>query len=322
MKSVSELTDFYYKTLYPVLEELENQRKSLKSKILSIGVIYTIVVALVAFLFLYNTQSVDTYIFIAVAYIAIGGGMYKYLVKDYTTKFKSTIIKPLIQEIDKHLNYMPNMHISQADFTRSQIFTTHPDRLSGNDYIHGKIDGITLELSDILAQKKHTDSKGRTSWSTFFQGLFIVCEFNKNLKSQTIILPDSAQNAFGSLVGNWLQSNNFSRNELVKMDNIEFEKVFVVYSNDQIEARYILTHTLMQKLLQFKKKSKHPLSLSFIGGKISMAIEYNEDLFEPSIFHSLLQYKIAMQYIHTLHLALGIVQELQLNQKLWSKYGE
>ncbi len=110
-----------------------------------------------------------------------------------------------------------------------------------------------------------------------------------------------------------------SRSELVKMDNIAFEKEFVVYSNDQIEARYILTHTLMSKLLHLKKKSKHPLYVSFLDGNIYMAIEYNKDLFEPSVFHSLLKYKIAMQYIQTLHLALGIVGELQLNQKLWSK---
>jgi hypothetical protein len=54
----------------------------------------------------------------------------------------------------------------------------------------------------------------------------------------------------------WLQSNNFSRDELVKMDDNNFEKEFVVYSSDQIEARYILSHLLMKKLLIFKDKSK------------------------------------------------------------------
>jgi len=49
-----------------------------------------------------------------------------------------------------------------------------------------------------------------------------------------------------------------------------------------------------------------------------MAIEYNKDLFEPSIFRSLLEYKIAMEYVKTLHLAIGIIEELKLNQKLWS----
>jgi hypothetical protein len=46
---------------------------------------------------------------------------------------------------------------------------------------------------------------------------------------------------------------------------------------------------------------------------------FNKDRFEPSVFHSLLKYKIAMEYVQTLHLAIGIVEELKLKQKLWSK---
>ena len=103
------------------------------------------------------------------------------------------------------------------------------------------------------------------------------------------------------------------------MDHPEFEKEFVVYATDQIEARYILSHSLMQKLLHFKTRSKHPLHISFIGQSINLAIEYNKDLFEPSVFRSLLDYKIAMQYVQTLHLCIGIIEELKLNQKLWSK---
>ncbi len=74
----------------------------------------------------------------------------------------------------------------------------------------------------------------------------------------------------------------------------------------------------MERLLIFSKKSEHPLYISFIGNSIHMAIEYNKDLFEPSIFRSLLEYKIAMEYVKTLHLAIGIIEELKLNQKLWS----
>lgn len=68
-----------------------------------------------------------------------------------------------------------------------------------------------------------------------------------------------------------------------------------------------------------KTLSKHPLSLSFNGGKIYMAIGYNKDLFEPSVFHSLLKYTITMKYVETLHIAISIVEELKLKQKLWSK---
>jgi len=103
------------------------------------------------------------------------------------------------------------------------------------------------------------------------------------------------------------------------MDDNNFEREFVVYSSDQIEARYILSHSLMKKLLEFKNKSEHPVYISFIGNHIHMAVYYDKDLFEPSIFRSLLEYKIAMEYVKTLHLAISIVDELKLNQKLWSK---
>jgi len=103
------------------------------------------------------------------------------------------------------------------------------------------------------------------------------------------------------------------------MDDVEFEKEFVVYSGDQIEARYILSPTLMKKLHTLKKRSKHPVYFSFTGESINIAIYYDKDLFEPAVFKSLLEYKVAMEYVDTLHMAIGIVQELKLNQKLWSK---
>lgn len=318
MKTTSDLTDFYYKTLHPTLEILEKQRKSVRYRIFIVGVLYTFVFFLIFLTFSGNSSS-NFLAFIAFAYFVIGTFIYKFLTKNYTSEFKEKIIKPLIHAIDEKLSYFSDTHLPQRHFINSEIFTSHPDRISGNDYVSGKIDGINIEFSDLHAEKKHKDSKGRESWSTIFQGLFIVSEFNKNFKGKTVILPDVAQSTFGDIIGGWLQSNNFGRSELVKMDDNTFEKEFVVYSTDQIEARYILSHSLMSKLLTFKEKSGHPIYVSFVGGSIHMAISYNKDLFEPSVFHSLLDYKIAMEYVKTLHLAIGVVEELKLNQRLWSK---
>ncbi len=319
MKRTSELTDFYYKKLYPILEKLEHERQQLRHRIITIAVLYTVALILITSAIFSATGNFDALVFSAFVYMAGGAILYKYLIKDYTKEFKDKVILPLISELDKNLVYSPELHVPAEHFARSNIFTSKPDKVDGNDYVSGKIDNVPIQFSDFHAQKKHKDSKGNTHWQTIFQGLFIVSQFNKNFKAQTVVLPDSAQSAFGDLVGNWLQSYNMSRHELVKMDNVEFEKEFVVYSSDQIEARYILSHSLMSKLLNFKKRSNHPVSISFIGGNIYMAIEYNKDLFEPSVFHSLLKYKIAMEYVDTLHLATGIVEELKLNQKLWSK---
>lgn len=320
MKTLSQLTDFYYKSLHPTLSELEEDRLALRKKVIFIEAILVLIV-LVLMYFMFESSSIDlnTLLFVGFGYFAIAGIIYKLLIKGYASDFKFRVIAPLIKEIDINLKYTPSLHINEVLYTYSGIFTSSPDRVSGNDLVKGKIDGIPIEFSDFHAEQKHKDSKGRTSWSTQFQGLFLVSEFPKHFKGKTVILPDTAQSTFGDFIGSFLQSNNFSRNDLVKMDNVAFEKEFVVYGTDQIEARYILSHTLMEKILSFKKRSEHPVNLSFRGGKIYMAIEYNKDLFEPSVFHSLLKYKIAMEYVETLHLAIGIVEELKLNQKLWSK---
>lgn len=320
MKKTSELTDFYYKTLYPTLEELENDRKHLRYRIIVIGVMITFITLLIAISMKdVIAQNFDLLFFLGAAYIGIGAVIYKFLIKDYTKEFKEKVIAPLIHEIDPNLRYSRTLYVLNHHFSRSKIFKEKPDRYSGNDFVSGNIDGINIQFSDIHAEKVHKDSDGKKHYETIFKGLFIVSEFNKHFKGRTVVLPDTAQSVFGDLIGGWLQANNMSRNSLVKMDNVKFEKEFVVYSTDQIEARYILSHTLMEKLLTFQKRSKHPVAVSFTGGSIYMAIKSNEDQFEPSIFHSLLKYKIAMEYVNTLHLAIGIVEELKLNQKLWSK---
>jgi len=320
MKTLSQLTDFYYKSLHPTLTELEEDRIALKKRVIFIeSLLALLALALLYFLFNTTQTSIDTLAFIGFGYFALAGIVYKLLIKDYAKDFKFRVIRPLIKEIDINLKYTPSFHVDERLYTGSGIFTSTPDRVNGNDLVKGKIDGIDIQFSDFHAEIRHKDVKGRTSWSTQFEGLFLVSEFPKHFKGTTVILPDSAQSTFGDFIGSFLQSNNFSRNDLVKMDNVAFEKEFVVYGTNQVEARYILSHTLMEKILDFKNRSQHPLHLSFNGGNIYMAIEYNKDLFEPSVFHSLLKYKIAMEYIQTLHLAIGIVEELKLNQKLWSK---
>lgn len=319
MKTIEELTNFYQTELYPTLEKFEKQRKKLKNRLIFFYILIVWNALTIYFFFFYNTSnSLDALPFFGVGIFTLGSILYRYLRRDYRTEFKEEVIRPLIKELDSNLNYSANLHVSKDFFTRSLLFSS-PDKYKGNDFILGQIGSTKIQFSDIHAQKEYKDSKGNKKYSTLFQGLFIVADFNKNFYGRTVILPDVAQNTFGDLVGSWLQSKNLNRDELVKMDNPEFEKEFVVYSNDQIEARYILSHTFMERILDFKKKSKEKLYISFVDNHLHLAIDYRKDLFEPTMFTSLLDDKLTHEYISTLHLAVSIVEELKLNQKLWSK---
>lgn len=320
MKSISELTDFYYKELYPSLNELEIARKQILSHLKwygSMGIVVFIIVAL------WMEKNFGLFhplmMGVVIGFIAIASIAYRFMISGYAKDFKAKIITPLIHAIDPHLLYNPEFVISQHLFERSDLFKHAIDRYSGNDYVKGLVEGVPLEFSDVHAEYQTRDSKGRTQWHTLFRGLFLVAEFNKHFKAKTVVLPDQAEKTFGSLIGGWLQSINFTREGLVRLDDPEFEKHFVVYGSDPIEARYILTHSMMKRILDFQRRVSHPLFVSFIHNHIHVGIGTGKDLFEPAVFTSLLDYKQAMEYVNTLQNTIGLVEELKLNEKLWSK---
>ncbi len=76
---------------------------------------------------------------------------------------------------------------------------------------------------------------------------------------------------------------------------------------------------MMERLLDFKKKTAHDIHISFVDNHLHLAIDYGKDLFEPTVFTSLLDEKLTKEYINNLYLAVSIVEELKLNERLWSK---
>ncbi|MEW5832509.1 MAG: DUF3137 domain-containing protein [Campylobacterota bacterium] len=320
MKSASELTDFYYRELYPAVRELEQNRQEIVGRIKWYGGMGIVVFFLCAAWAGKTFGLFHPFVFVLLmGFLAVAGFAYRQISSGYAKDFKTRIITPLIHAIDPHLLYNPGFTVSQHLFERSDLFKRSIDRYSGNDYVKGSIKGVPMEFSDVHAEYQTRDSKGRTQWHTLFRGLFVVAEFNKHFHAKTVILPDHAEKIFGSLIGGWLQSKNFAREGLIRLDDPEFEKRFVVYGSDPIETRYILTHSMMKRILDFQIKLPHPLFVSFVHNHIHIAVATGRDLFEPALFTSLLDYKQAMEYVNTLRNTIGLVEELKLNEKLWSK---
>ncbi|MCC5636528.1 DUF3137 domain-containing protein [Nostoc sp. CHAB 5844] len=149
------------------------------------------------------------------------------------------------------------------------------------------------------------------SRNTIFKGLFFQAEFNKKINGKTIVLPN--------LVNTNINALSNRKEKSIKLEDPEFAKFFTVYGDDQVEARYVLSTNLMTKLVQFRKKARKNIYVSFVKNMIYIAIEYPDDIFEPKLFKTILSFAPMREYFENIHLMLDIVEDLNLNRYIWGK---
>ena len=254
-----------------------------------------------------------------IVYIFISSGAKKY----YSDSFKAFVMPELVKSFGE-LTFTGASGLSEADFNVSNLHS-RPDRYNSEDLIEGRVGETRLRMSEVHAEReeRHTDSKGHTttSYSTIFRGLMMIADFNKNFAGITYVLPEGLSGSLGSF-GRGLQSLGGAmggRGDLVKLEDPEFERAFVVYSRDQIEARYLLSSSLMRRLLALKSQFDGEVCVAFIGGALYLTIAKRGDWFEPPALSTPLSFESVETTLRQLQMATGIVEDLDLNTRIWSK---
>jgi hypothetical protein len=318
MKSLSSLQDFFYENIYPDLSYLELKRVRIFT-FLKRSALFLLIIDVILFISLLDVfpNAID------LAAICIAGSvgvfilLYKHKMKEFVIDYKDQIIEKLVTFVDESLHYSKDGTISKYEYDSSALFHSHVDKFKGEDKIEGTIEGVDIKFSELHTQQKKKNAKGQEYYATIFRGLFFIADFNKHFKGKTIILPDKSEKYFG-FISHFFQSFS-SHGELVKLDNSEFEKEFVVYSNDQIEARYILATSFMENILKLKKIANKKISISFNGAKVYIAIHLQGGVFEPKIYKKVSSFDEIKSYFETISLIVLIVKTLNLDVKIWSK---
>lgn len=136
-----------------------------------------------------------------------------------------------------------------------------------------------------------------------FRGLFCSIPFQKNLKGYTVILSNKFQNKIDRAV-----SKRFKKEQQIVLEDMAFGDNFLVYSTDAVEAHYILSTKIMERINDLQTKFNRPIQLSFFKDKIYMTISNpngffslekkaldNSDLFEELVSDVILIKEINQQ---------------------------
>jgi len=196
-------------------------------------------------------------------------------VRRFSKEAKDLIVLPVVRKLGLDFTAEPG--------SVESIYKHHDvglvpswDRANYEDLLTGRRNGVEFELFEAHLEERRTssDSKGRTQtrWVTVFNGQCLRFEFPKRFYGRTLITRDAGFfNRFGGAKG-------MSR---AMLEDPVFEKIFEVYTTDQVESRYLLTPDLMQNLVDLEKAFHGGrLKTCFDGGEMFITLE-GGNLFEP-----------------------------------------
>ena len=130
----------------------------------------------------------------------------------------------------------------------------------------------------------------------------------KNFEGETVIFENSPSN----FVVNKAKLKNFTRTEL---EDVEFNKKYLTYTTNQIEARYILTTAFIERLknIKFAFNAKY-LRMLFRNNRITIFAEVHKDLFSM-VKDGKTDKKVFDELFEEMYSVLSLVDELKLNVK-------
>jgi len=206
---------------------------------------------------------------------------------DYEAFYKDVFVRVAIREAGPNFNYDPNAGISRKEFRKIGIYS--PDEFRAEDLISGTYNGVKFSLSEAIdipndAKLNFGDSAALNllsaivfAWETMkdmqaFSGSVLVCEFYKKFSGQTIVASRTLNTKF--------------LGEKERMDDTLFNDEFRVFTDDNVEARYLLTPAFMERLRELKIKfaGEMGVSAAFMDDKFYLFLNGAENKFETTLF--------------------------------------
>ena len=225
---------------------------------------------------------------------------------DFTTDFKDKVIRNIISFCDPSFRYEMNNHVRLGAILASGMFRDRDYDIEDSDLVRGIYNGVSFQFSDVKLERTRLLTQKKEGEDTVFHGSMFVAEFNKKFKSPVFVYPRKSE-------ADYLQYEG----EEVRLESPEFARLFRVYSPDQIEARYILSTSLMARIEKLTEIHGKQLHFVFAHNNIYIANNNFADRFEASWFQSVNKKEKLISYYNELLEQLSIIDDLKLNQKIW-----
>ena len=243
------------------LDELSN-----KIRLMSIGIVACIVVAIVSFLL-----SLPLLAFASILGVC---GLSYFINKKKAEKKRAAadVIRETIGESIDIIEYNAFGSIPESAIESVELMP-HWDEFSGSDLVQGIYRGVNMSFSDIhlvdIEVYRDSDGKRQTRRNTVFKGQWIVCELPKTIAHTVRIKERPAVRILP------YKSD-------VETEYTAFNKKYQILADDSHTVFYILTPHFIEYIMSADLLAEGQTFFCFSGNRVYIAIDNRRDMFEVS----------------------------------------
>lgn len=189
-------------------------------------------------------------------------GVYYMFKKNFENKIKKRIM-PTVSNCFENLTWSNGEYKDESIFTRSYLVNNYTS-VNFDDIFYGKHLDVDFEI--IEAEFIRGSGKNQT---LLFDGAIVKLKMNKKFTGHTVIKPDTMMHASPS--ANLRQTT---------LEDVKFEKKFDVFTDDEVEARYLITPSFMERLNNMRLAfSADRISCAFYSDYLLVGLHTSKDLF-------------------------------------------
>ena len=262
----NEFYENYNKKIVPVVQQFETQRKIR----LVLAVFLVIILSVPGVFFLWtafftgmDSDSQEGAIQIGALFLCATWLAWRSIKKGFENKIKSKIMPTVCSCFGAMRWYEGRYTDNEFMFSNSCVI---PDYTSSSydDVFEGIYKDVGIEI--IEAEYDRGSGKNRR---TVFNGVIVKLDMNKNFKGHTVIKPDGI-----------LHTSPKSSLKHTTLEDVVFEKKFDVFTDDEVEARYLITTAFMDRLNNMKTAFQaNEISCAFYDKYLFIALSTPKDLF-------------------------------------------
>ncbi|MCL1063031.1 DUF3137 domain-containing protein [Shewanella benthica] len=276
---IESLRAHYNEYIEPLTRKFENRRvaclKAIRQRIYMSVIIFLVIVLVV---YLFDTrQRLDIPWFL---YLLPALPLFWWSsrpVKRYKSDVKEQVFPKIFSYFGDDFIFSPTHSMSLPVLKRSKLLP-HYDDAKFDDYVQGTYKGVEIAINELQLTKEVRRDK-RTDTETVFRGVMVQLSSHKKFNGHTVVVK-----ARGGLI-NFL-SDSFNSLSRVKLEDPRFEQRFDVFSSDQIEARYLLTVSFMERLQELASSFTGKIQCAFYDDKLLIMLASRDNRFElGSIFN-------------------------------------